>query len=553
MAVRIDDKAMAALRNTPPRDKDHLWNWIYQFTGLKLARQHACRHHQTPFDGLASWFLERPSIALALGARGSGKSFTAGLHVHLESRFKPYHGTRVLGGSEAQSRQIYNAIKEGIIDREGPHPFRLNDHHSIASLQKQVTNYRNGSEVEILTCSPKTVRGPHVPMLKLDEVDEIDPELRTSSLGMCMDKHGYSAMVGMTSTWHNMGGPMGELIEQARATIAEQEAARKSGRRVAKTWSFHQYCIFDVLERCPEERSGPYVGGEAGYANCPECPLKKWCHKERDINGGLPLAKLSDGHYGIDALIQKTSLASERELEADYLCSGPRPDGLWFTNFDHKMHVTEDGEYRPDLPVHTALDTGVRTGAVWFQVELKRVEGRRDGVINIFSDYYSEDLTPELHVRGYTGRDGQHVDGLLDITRQRCNDRRDHNWTDPAGKSRNSSGKITITGFANAGWATKPWPMVQVKSALSLIESLLKSADGTVRIRIHPRCKHLIRAIQTYRRAKVKGMFIDHPEEPQHPAENLIDPLKNGLVAVIGINGFAPEPQHSRVNSRRVF
>lgn len=549
---QLDPKTIAQLRNTMPTDRESLWKWIYLFTGLRLARRHACKNHQTPFDGFATWFLDRPSVDVTLGARGSGKSFNSGLCVHADSRFRPNHGTRVLGGSEAQSRQIYNAIKEGIIDRTGPAPFRLHDHDAIEFLGKQVTQYKNGSEVEILTCSSKTVRGPHVPSLCLDEVDEIESELRESAMGMCMDKLGYTASVRMTSTWHNAGGPMGKLIEQAQAMISDQRRLLKAGKRPQQIWTMHTYCTMDVLERCSEERSGPYVGGEACYANCPECPLKPWCHKERDINGNIPLAKLSDGHYSIGAFIQKIGTVSRRVLEADYLCSGPRPDGIWFTDFDEAIHKTEDAEYQPDLPVHTALDTGVRTGCVWFQVRRGVRNGLPDGEVNFFADYYAEHLVPELHVNGYD-KDGEHIDGLKDVCRKHCNDRTDVNWTDPAGKARNSSGTVTIAEFGRAGWKTRPWRLIAVKDALMLIESLLKSADGTVRIKIHPRCKHLLRALREYKRAKVKGEYMDYPEEPQHPAENLIDPMKNGLVAAIGVHGFQAENTSFRVPARRVF
>ena len=51
------------------------------------------------------------------------------------------------------------------------------------------------------------------------------------------------ASVSMTSTWHKVGGPMAGLIDEAR------------GRR----FPFHQFCIFEVLERCPAERSGPQL------------------------------------------------------------------------------------------------------------------------------------------------------------------------------------------------------------------------------------------------------------------------------------------------------
>ena len=75
------------------------------------------------------------------------------------------------------------------------------------------------------------------------------------------------------------------------------------------------YCIFEVLERCPESRSG------LNLENCPACPLLAWCHEDCDADPqGRPKAKRSQGHYAIDSLIQKVQATSLRVFEADYLC-----------------------------------------------------------------------------------------------------------------------------------------------------------------------------------------------------------------------------------------
>ena len=119
--------------------------------------------------------------------------------------------------------------------------------------------------VEILAASPTSVRGPHVPSLKLDEVDEIDTDIRESAMGMCMGRKAdrkkkrekLDGSVIMTSTCHRVNGPMARLIEQAEAGA----------------FPLYTMCAFEVLERCPEERSGPKL--DSGYAKCPECSLAR--------------------------------------------------------------------------------------------------------------------------------------------------------------------------------------------------------------------------------------------------------------------------------------
>ena len=73
------------------------------------------------------------------------------------------------------------------------------------------------------------------------------------------------------------------------------------------------------------------------------------------------------------------------------------------------------------------------------------------------------------------------------------------------------------------------WPVSPKSDGLQLIEALLRSADGTVSLTIHPRCRNLIQAFGSYARAKSGTQWLDHPLDPQHPWEDLIDPLCGGL------------------------
>ena len=89
----------------------------------------------------------------------------------------------------------------------------------------------------------------------------MDTDIRESAMGMCMGsrrrrrgretvREGLPASVIMTSTCHRVNGPMAQLIEQAEAG----------------DFPLYTMCVFEVLERCPDERSGPRL------EKCPECP-----------------------------------------------------------------------------------------------------------------------------------------------------------------------------------------------------------------------------------------------------------------------------------------
>jgi len=156
-----------------------LWFWVPRYTGVRIPAQAVCTGDAALFALFVRQFLNRPSLALWHGPRGSGKSFLSAINTHLASRFCPKHGTRKLGGAMAQSEQIYKTLRDVVRDGRGA---LGSDGAGLASLGKKEAWYRNGSTVSILAASPTSIRGPHVPRLKLDEVDEIEPDIRESAM-----------------------------------------------------------------------------------------------------------------------------------------------------------------------------------------------------------------------------------------------------------------------------------------------------------------------------------------------------------------------------------
>lgn len=488
---------------------------VYDLFGVTIAEERVCHDHHSPWEFFRDIHLDRPALALVLGPRGGGKSFLAALDTHLRSRWSPGYATRILGGSKAQSMQVYQALRDLV--------YRGKEMEVVERLMRDGGRYKNGSEIAILAASSKSVRGPHVPSLKLDEVDEIESECREAAMGMCMNRGSEPASVVMTSTWHRVGGPMSELVE--RGSRGE--------------FPYYRFCSFEILERCPEERSG------RNLERCPECMLVEWCHEDRDRHPRrLPKAKRSNGHYSIDALIQKARSTSRRTFEADYLCKGPRADGLWFSECDTSALTSEGAEYDPSLPVHIAVDPGVVTGAVYFQL-VRRVVANGTGVeemVHVFGDYLAESVAAELNAVA-----------IVDRAMKRCGGRIEVVWIDPAGTTRNAIGPTVVAEFERGGLrGMRPWPRGTVADGLALIESFMHPADGIPRLRIHPRCTNLLSALRHYRRARRSGQWQDYPEDPQHPHEDLVDALRGGL------KGLYPEGRKTlttltRVAARQVF
>lgn len=467
--------------------------------GVTVPVRGVCPGHCTPLDYLERWYYERPPLSLVTGPRGGGKSYLSALATFLDSVRYLGHSTRVLGGSLAQSEQIYNALK----GFSGPPTPK----HLFRSITKTHAVLATGSDVSILAAAPTSVRGPHIPTLRLDEVDEIDPEIMDAAAGMCMGRGEAGPMIAMTSTWHKVGGPMGKLID--RAAAGELPA-----------WTF---CTFDVLERCPESRSGERTGDPDLYEHCPGCPIRQWCHSDvrphPDTGRPEPKAKRSEGHYGIDGLIQKARLVSARAFEADYLCLGPKLDGLWFRGFDPGLIVTEDAEYDRRWPVGLGVDSGVWTGAEWFQV---RGYGTADPTVSVFADFLSESRTAR-----------ENAADILRVTEERCEGFVDWGYTDPAGGARNPIGPTVLAEYESVGLRLDPWPKPSVAESLNVLETLVNPAIGPPRLMIHPRCTRTIAAFQGYRRAKRQRQWMDWPEDPQHPHEDLIDALRGAVYAVM--------------------
>jgi hypothetical protein len=511
-------------REIRPRTARDLFRWVDDYLGVKIGSTAVCQGHSAPADVFASWWFDAPPVSLVIGSRGSGKSYLSGIHSHLCSRWNPNIGTRILGGSKDQSRQIYEALKEVIQNGKG----RIgNDRDQLIDLQAERAFYRNGSDVRILAASRRSVRGPHVPFIKLDEIDELDEDLREHAFGMAMEKHGIPSTVIMTSTWHRVGGPVSQLIKQGH-----------DGAFPVHTW-----CVWEVLERCPESRSGRWVGGDDGFEKCPECPLKKRCHEDRHTRvDDLPKAKRSDGHYTIGSLIQKLHL-SNRILDADYFCLGPKADGVWFNRFNRAVHVQLSAEFDPKLKVYASFDSGVCSGGVLFQVRHVQPPNFKSPVpkINIFADYYSEDLTAFENGRRMLNLIGTHCNGQYEV----C-------YTDPAGGAKNPIGPTVLAELKRSGLSRiERWPSGGVVDGLGLLDSFIDPGDGLVALEVHPRCQHVIDAFEGYARDKRAGQYIDKPKDPQHPHEDLIDPIRGGIKALFP-EGRKPESRMRKVNASQL-
>jgi hypothetical protein len=203
------------------------------------------------------------------------------------------------------------------------------------------------------------------------------------------------------------------------------------------------------------------------------------------------------------------------------------------------------------------VDSGVFTAAVCFQIHSAQPagdepgDGRRNATtnvqVNVFADYLAEGQTAEecaMEIRAL-------AEGLCGAARRVVS-------TDSAGGARNPVGPTVIAEYQRCGLIGEggilQWPKYPgcVTDGLGLIENLVRSADGTVRLLVHPRCQRLIAALRGYTRARRAGQWMDYPADPQHPHEDLIDALRGGVKLMLA-DGQARRVGFSRARAGRVF
>jgi hypothetical protein len=236
----------------------------------------------------------------------------------------------------------------------------------------------------------------------------------------------------------------------------------------------------------------------------------------------------------LDGLRQLVGTRRKRFLDGVWAAG----EGAWFGTFDIGTHVDASAEFDPRYPVHLSVDTGVHTGAAWWQ---PRGDGD-DAEVTVFGDYYSFDVHAFENAKA-----------VLALTQTLCGGRFDVGRRDPSGGAASGFGSQTIDAeFRRAGLRLEPWPKYPgcVTAGLNLLESFV--ACDPPRFKVHPRCTRLIEAMTNYRRKKRGGQFIDEPEDPLHPHEELVDSMRSGLLDRWP-EGRRPQPKLRRVPARRVF
>ena len=212
-----------------PADDEELWWTVYALWGYRIPRTTVCPEHTAPFQAFADAYFARTHLSIWKASRGlGGKSRTLAILGLTEATLLGCE-VSILGGSGGQSKNVHDATKDAWSWHAAPKALLARDPTTFDTLLK------NGGHLRTLTASQTSVRGPHPPRLRCDEIDEMEQDILDAALGQPMEQRNYLGdMVHtqsvLSSTHQYPDKTMTEMIRRAK----------KAG------WPVHEWCYRDT-------------------------------------------------------------------------------------------------------------------------------------------------------------------------------------------------------------------------------------------------------------------------------------------------------------------
>lgn len=468
-------EALRQLEALRPFNAKELHRFIKQSMNLDVVRQPVVEGNAAPFDYLCETFFEGSAGDMVVWAnRGGGKTLLGAMATLLDMIYKPGIQICILGGSMHQSSRMYEYLRD------------LARRPMFAATLKREPTERtielaNGSRTRLLSHSPRMVRGEHIHKLRCDEVDEFQEHVYKAAQMVTK-----SAVLGGTavrgtieslSTMHKPFGPMSRAMDRAQ---------RGKGVRVLR-WS-----VLDVMQRCELQR------------DCLVCPLHADC-------GGL--AKEAQGFMPFDDVLAIHQRSSANTWAAEMMCHRPRRDACVYPQFDPMpggKHVTATSVALNDSSSHfvAGIDFGIRSQFVALLARLLPAKSgaSRESIIEVLDEQVQTGQTLEQNLHNITQLRWPTLEWV---------------GVDPAGAQRNSqTGKTDIQLLRKHGMRVRH-ERASIEQGIEAVRSRLDHG----RLRIDPRCRILMQAMQEYRfdpdRPSEEKPMKEGPEGPDHTCDAL--------------------------------
>lgn len=458
-----------------PQTNSELWEFIRAHFNIELPWRSYTPGHSSPFGFVADAFFNPSRDYAAWACRSGGKTLDASIIARLEHLFTDAIQSRVLSGSEDQAKNLYGYWGN----------WALTVYPQQVAGQVNIKRTRiNGGRMEILTASQKSVRGPKVQRLYIDEIDEVESELIEAAAGMLATREDLPARTLYASTWHRVGGSMGKMID------------RCPGNGV----KLHRWNIWECISECPVER---HDNGR----NCEACPLGSDCIQAAG-NTRPGIAARPFGIFAVEDAIKRWQQLSRSTIDSEYLCKRPSPEGLVYPSFDPLKHVIQQ---RPDdLTIYRSIDWGYNCFVcLWVGID-------KAGTVYLLDTYRAE-----------TSKVATNAAFILAHPIKNIRD----TFCDPAGRNKNDqTGRSNIDEFKSFGIRCN-YRLDQrsrnVNNGIKLVRNHLNPASGPPRFYIidTPQNRVATVALQSYVNRKVNQEWIDEPQEPQE-YEHIPDALR---------------------------
>lgn len=142
----------------------------------------------------------------------------------------------ILGGSQEQSTRVHeHAVRMWNAPR-APSYLLASDPALTHTI------LRNGGSIRTLAASQKRVRGPHPPLLLLDEVDEMELSIFDAALGQPMAQEGFDLAARAPATVDQQT-VISSTHQHADGTFTEVKR-----RAAANGWPIYRWCYRETLE-----------------------------------------------------------------------------------------------------------------------------------------------------------------------------------------------------------------------------------------------------------------------------------------------------------------
>ncbi|WP_432798365.1 hypothetical protein [Poriferisphaera sp. WC338] len=493
---------MKVLSGVRPRDEGELHLFVKRVLGLNVPREAMEEGSSSPFAYLVWAFFEgvlpasesvqqeiydddrrivdheaddtsKESVdAVVWANRGGGKTLLGAVATLMDMLFKPGIQVRILGGSLEQSGRMYEHLL-GLLERP-----MLRGVVKGEPTQRKIEMV-NGSRVEILSQSQRSVRGVRVHKLRCDEVEEFEKEIweaaqLVTKSGWCGDVWVRGSIEAM-STMHRAGGLMSELLRQ--------------GREVFR-WN-----AMDVIEKCEENRG------------CDTCCLQKDCAGR---------AKAASGFVRVDDLVSQWKRTSRGVWDSEMMCRGVKVSDLVYPQFKRDVHVREMVGGGTKLVIG-GMDFGMRSPTVVVLAQVVEASNHEIGeeqkrVVYVVAEHVEGGKRLEEHAKKIGGMCEWH--GL---------NRPKWLGVDPAGQARNlHTGESDVAMLRKMGYEIRA-KRSGLREGIELVRKMMDHGE----LIIHPRCEQLIEGLERYH-------FDARHEGRQEPvkdgADHVCDALRYMLI-----------------------